>query len=188
MTKRSDITPIVDGILRVVALGGLTATILVAPGAVLLLDKPLRKYFARLDSRSQQREMRRILAYMKRQALVTEDYEHGMQISKKARKRLEKIDFDSLSIKSPPKWDKRWRILFYDIPESHKKARDKLAFKLRKLGCQQLQRSVWVHPFPCEEQVAHIALLYDVDSYITFIETSHINNAKALEERFSHLL
>ena len=188
MARRTDLTPVVDGLLRLVFVGGMVATTLLAPNAVRLLDKPLQGYFKGLDERARQREIKRILSYMKRQGVVTEDYDHGLHISKKARKRLEQANLEALRISIPHKWDKQWRIIFYDIPEKHKSGRDRLAWRLRQLGCQQLQRSVWIHPFPCEDQINTVALAHGVESYVTYLESQHINNERALLKRFSHLI
>ncbi len=181
-------SPVIDGLIRLVAIGSITAVALLAPNALQLLDKPLQNYFKKLDARARQREMKRILSYMKRSGLVTENYEHGLRISKKALKRLKHADLETITIKNQPKWDKRWRVIFYDIPEKQKNSRNQLAFKLRSLDCQQLQRSVWVHPFPCEDEINAVAIAYGVETFITYLETTHINNEKALIKRFEHLL
>lgn len=125
---------------------------------------------------------------MQRQGLVSGHYDHGLQITDKARKRLELAKLDTVTIPSPKRWDKRWRIIFYDIPESNKAGRDKLAHKLRRLGCQQLQRSVWIYPFPCENEVNTVSVAFGVEKYVTYLESVRIANKKALLNRFSHLL
>ncbi len=188
MPRRTDLSPVVDGLLRLFAISSLTATALLAPNAIQLFDKPLKKYFAKLDERAAAREMNRLLGYMRRKGLVTEDYQHGLAITKKARRRLELADLDAVTIAGPAKWDKQWRLIIYDIPEKYKAERDQFAFRLRQLGCQQLQRSVWIHPFPCEEAVNVLAVSHSIDTYITYFVTAHINNEAALKKRFSHLL
>ncbi len=187
MPKSTKISPIVDGLLRVAAMGGLAATMLVTPNALQLLDKPLRDYFSKLDDRGKQRELKRLTTYMRSNGLVSGSYEHGLEITDKARERLTQRSIDELAIDQPDCWDKQWRIVFYDIPEKHKAGRDALTSKLRELGCYQLQRSVWLHPFPCKEIIETIASSHELESYITYIETSFINNEQALFRQFAHL-
>lgn len=167
--------------------GGLTITTLLAPNALLLLDKPLQKYFRELDSRTRERELRKFVSYMKEKRLITSDYAHGLEITDKARDRLAQIDFNNLAITTPDKWDSKWRLCFFDIPENQKTARDGLSHKLRLLGCYQLQRSVWVHPFSYEEELMTVASFYQIDKYITYVETTHINNESKLVEKFKLL-
>ena len=42
------------------------------------------------------------------------------------------------------KWDKKWRIVMFDIPEKNKNLRHVLRWKLREWQFEKLQKSVWV--------------------------------------------
>mgnify|MGYP000162017091 CR=1 FL=1 len=184
MPRQSESSAIVDGVLRLIAIGGLTFAALLAPNTLQMMDKPLQRYFSTLDKRARERELRRISRYLREKKLVAENYEYGLELTAKARKRLAKNDITQLTIPTPAKWDKLWRVIFYDIPEDRRKNRNTLAFKLRQLGCYQLQRSVWVHPYPCHDVIATIAQAYQVESYITLIEANSIANQKQLIKKF----
>lgn len=188
MARRTEYSDVVDDALRVLTMVGVTGVALLAPNAIKALDKPLRKYFKHLDEKSRNREYRQVIAYLRKQRLITDSYEHGLQLTEKARKRLNRADIETLGIAKPKIWDKHWRMVIYDIPESQKIARNQFAFKLRQLGFEQLQRSVWVHPFPCEREIEVVASRYNIDRYVTYFQTSHINNEQALKARFTHLL
>lgn len=191
MKHRTKTALVVDDLLRFVVAGGAIATILVAPGMAKALDTPLRKYFNKFDKRKQQAELRRVLYYMKSQGLIattTNDYEHGLLVTKKGKGRLEQASYDNLVIGSPEKWDKRWRIVFFDIPEQCRIGRRQLIHKLKLLGFIQLQRSVWVHPFPCRQEIELVTSTYNVQKYVSYIEASSIDNQIALEKRFKTLL
>src|SRR3990167_10237133 len=176
MPRQTEKSIVIDGLLRLAAVGGLTAAVLFAPNAVQLFDKPLQKYFKKLDQRARERELRRTITYMKHYRLVTGDYEHGLQLTAKAKQRLERISFDEAFILHPKTWDKKWRIIFFDIPEPEKSNRDAFAAKLRRLGFKVLQRSVFVHPFPCRKQVEKVAEHYGVTRFVSYIETDHLDN------------
>ncbi len=49
------------------------------------------------------------------------------------------------------RWDGKWRIVAFDIPETMRVSRDKLRNVLRRSGFKQLQQSVWVFPHECGE-------------------------------------
>jgi DNA-binding transcriptional regulator PaaX len=187
MPMRNETSEAIDALLRGLTVGGLTLTMLLLPGTLVAFDKPLQRYFDKLDKEARERELRKMVGYMRRQNLIADNYEHGLHITDKARKRLAKADLDNLQIPTPEKWDKTWRIVFYDIPEKRRDARQILSNKLYLLGLHQLQRSVWIHPFPCEEIIQAIASAYGIDKYITYIEAKHINNQPALMKRFSKL-
>lgn len=63
------------------------------------------------------------------------------------------LQIDNLRIKKPMKWDKKWRIIIFDIPNIKNLYREAFRGKLKELGFCQLQKSVWIHPFDCEAEI-----------------------------------
>ncbi len=165
-------------------MGGVISVGLFAPNALRALDKPLKFYFKKMDARTREREIKKALTYMRRQGLVSGSYEHGLQITEKGWARAEKTSLDELQIPFPKKWDKKWRLVFFDIPEKKKTSRDALTRKIKELGLRQLQKSVWIYPYPCKSEIEQVCAQYEVDSYVTYIETSFIDKQKKLEELF----
>ena len=55
------------------------------------------------------------------------------------------------------RWDGRWRLVLFDLPESQGSARDRLRHYLRRRGFGYLQNSVWISPNPLEEEKAILA-------------------------------
>lgn len=181
----------IDGILRFAVGGGVIATILVAPGMAEVLDRPTRAYFNKLDKRAQQREIRRLVYYMRQRGLVvstSEDYMHGLVVTRQGLRRLKTVDFENIQIPILPKWDKRWRLVMFDIPESHRTGRRALMAKLKILGFLQLQRSVWVYPFPCRGEIEAVTTYYKVAKYTSYIEALSIDNEAALIKKFRTIL
>ena len=54
------------------------------------------------------------------------------------------------------KWDGKWRIVAFDIPERLQHLRRNVRRVLKRAGFIKLQHSVWVFPHECEEIVALI--------------------------------
>ena len=189
MSDRSDITStIVDAILKTLILSGTLTVTVMAPNALQALDKPLAKFFKKMDKRAQERELRRVLYYMKKKQLIrSQDYDHGISITALGRKRLQRVEIDSLTIAKPKKWDKKWRIVFFDIPESQKNGRDALTRKLKDLGFYQLQRSVLVHPYPCLNELTAVTHAYGINRFVSIIETDYIDKQKLLFRKFRNL-
>ncbi len=189
--QQKDSSAVVDGLLRFIIGGTAITTILVAPGMARVIDRPLYKYFQRLDKRTRERELKRALYYMKRKELISvspHGYEHGIKVTKKGSARLRAREFDTLAIKPQRTWDQKWRIVFFDIPEENRHGRRKLISKLKQLGFNQLQRSVWVYPFPCRAEVGLVATAYDVYKFVSYIEATGIDSPELLKERFSEIL
>lgn len=55
------------------------------------------------------------------------------------------------------KWDRKWRLFLFDIPERERSARRKLTRTLTKAGCGCLQGSVWIAPFVPPAFDRHVA-------------------------------
>ena len=72
------------------------------------------------------------------------------------------------------KWDGKWRVVAFDIPERHSSLRDKLRSILKRAGFEKLQHSVWIFPHDCKELIElindesalHRYVLYGVMEYI----------------------
>ncbi len=179
---------IVDAFLRVLITGGTISVALIAPNSLLFLDKPVGKYLNKLDKRSRERELDRILLYMRKKKLVdyslTESYQHGIVVTSAGKKRAQNADFDSMEIKKPKRWDGRWRLVFYDIPEAKKATRNLLKIKLQDLGFCLLQRSIWIYPYPCRKEIERVALHYQVNKYVTYVEIQYIDNENLLKKKF----
>ena len=58
------------------------------------------------------------------------------------------------SKKKPKRWDRRWRIVMFDVYEKRRTVRDKFRRELKEYGFIQLQRSVWIYPYECEEFIS----------------------------------
>jgi DNA-binding transcriptional regulator PaaX len=179
------------GLLKALVTGGLVGVAIIAPNAVTVFDKPIRHYLEKLDAKDRRRELKRAVYYAKRRGWVEvrdSDYQHGLQITEKGRRHLQKVELDSLVIPRPKQWDRKWRLVFYDIPEKHKAGRDALVQKLKGLGFYTLQRSILVHPFPCRAAIEAVTAAYKIEKYVSYIETDHIDQQGLLLKKFTSLL
>lgn len=68
-----------------------------------------------------------------------------LRLTNKGNKKIYR-DFSLLSL-SKKGWDKKWRIVFFDIEEISRSLRNKLRVKLKELGFAMLQKSVWITPY-----------------------------------------
>lgn len=83
---------------------------------------------------------------------------------KKAIKYLTK----ELSTKIPQKWNKKWHMIIFDIPENKKNLRDIVRQKLNFWNFYQLQKSVFIHPFCHEKEIAALKYLYNIGDYLQY--------------------
>ncbi len=76
-----------------------------------------------------------------------------IRLTEEGRKRAGMFQINSLKIKKPRKWDKKWRLVIFDISQLKKIQREVFRGKLKELGFYCLQKSVWVHPFDCRGEI-----------------------------------
>ena len=100
------------------------------------------------------------------------------------KKQAKKYDLDDIFIKIPKKWDKQWRLIMFDIPVGKQKGRLALLSKLRQLGFIMLQKSIWAHPFECQNGVAVLARAFEVDKYVHQLTCDNISAGEYLKNEF----
>jgi phenylacetic acid degradation operon negative regulatory protein len=74
----------------------------------------------------------------------------------------------------PGKWDGKWRIFFYKIPEERRKVRDQLRNELIWSGFAPLSNSAWISPNDLKEQVYTIVKKYDIADNVNFFVSENI--------------
>ena len=57
-----------------------------------------------------------------------------VRLTQKGEDRLRKFELMGYKLKKPKKWDKKWRMLIFDIKEERKGTRDKIRFTLKRIG------------------------------------------------------
>lgn len=82
------------------------------------------------------------------------------------------------------KWDGKWRMVFFDVEEAKRKRRDDLRRYLKKLGFWQMQRSVWVCPYDCENEVKYLREILEVPHEVKLGVLEKVENDRELREIF----
>jgi len=117
---------------------------------------------------------------LKRQGLAeTEDIdgEKFFWLTAKGVKRVMRYSVEELQIPKPEKWDGKFRVVIFDIPEKLRYPRALLRIKLYNLQFVQIQKSAYVHPYPCDEEIALITKQLLLSDFVT-IMTSEIKHGR----------
>lgn len=80
---------------------------------------------------------------------------------------------DAIDIKAQQfqkKWDKKWRLVIYDIPERSKKHREWLRHNLQALGFGMIQDSCWASCYDYTHQINHRCREYGLLKYLCIYE------------------
>lgn len=108
-----------------------------------------------------------------------------ISLTDKGKKMAGWLQIDRLKIKKPKKWDKKWRIVIFDIAELKKTHREAFRGKLKELGFKPLQKSVWIHPFTCKDEVDLLRDFFGLsEKDIRLIMAENIGEDKELKKIF----
>jgi len=115
------------------------------------------------------------------------DEKFKVQLTNKGRKRVKEYCFETMEIEKPKKWDGKWRVLIFDIPSRPKiynQARNALRNKIKDLGFFQMQKSVWVYPYECEDELLFIAELFQVQKHIEILTVEKLLHEEKIKRKF----
>jgi DNA-binding transcriptional regulator PaaX len=76
-----------------------------------------------------------------------------ISLTERGKKMAGWLQIDTLKIKRPGRWDGKWRIVTFDISQLKKIYREAFRGKLKELGFYPLQKSVWIYPFECRDEI-----------------------------------
>lgn len=177
-------------ILAIGLIAGAISLAVLAPNALQLLRLFSGKSRTKEDRLRQNRKFTKSLYYLKRRGdieLIPSGKDFILKVTQKGRKKVKKLRFETLSIATDKKWNKRWWLVLADIPsKTHRGRADAFRDKLKILGFYPLQRTVWVYPFDSRDGVDFVASYYDLTQFVTVMEVSAIDPAdeKVLVEFF----
>lgn len=163
-------------------------------GVALSLSGSPRRYFRVLKSIG--REWRKINEYNLKRSIrslyksklvreeVAKDGIIRLVLTEKGKLKALAYNIETMKIRSPRIWDKKWRMVVFDIPETLKSKREILRYHLKNLGFFELQKSVFVHPFDCYNEIEYIVEFYRLRKYLRFIVAESIDVDLLLREHF----
>ena len=168
--------------------------LLLEAGLVLSLTRRPDHYFRILKKASKEwkkineRYLRETIKKLYQSKLI--DYKENndgtvmLTLSEKGKNKILKYDLDKIEIKKPARWDKLWRLVIFDIPEEERAGRTALAAKLKELGFYPMQKSVFIHPYECKNEIDFIVEIFNLAPYVRFLRVKDIDVELDLKERF----
>jgi|SRR3989344_7356023 len=81
-----------------------------------------------------------------------------------------KNDFDE------SKWDGKYRIVIFDIPEQKRIVRNLFRRNIKKWGFKQLQKSVWISKMDIYDKLVRYINELGIDEWVTVIEADKLSN------------
>lgn len=87
-------------------------------------------------------------------------------------------------VRTKKRWDRRWRVIIFDIPEKRKTTRDALRSMMRGFQFYLLQGSVWVYPYDCEDEIALAKAELKLGANVIYMIVEKMEQDQHLKEHF----
>ena len=174
-TRRNNIQKI---ILASVAMAGFITVGLIAPnvlgamGKLGLLPKRRQKEF--INTSRKRLIARDLLRYEGKYLRLT-------PLGERELRRLQLAEF---KIKKPRRWDKKWRVLIFDIPEHRRGTREKVRHTLTAIGFIRLQDSVWIYPYDCENLITLLKADFKIGKDLLYMIVDSLEYDASVRSRF----
>lgn len=116
---------------------------------------------------------------------VKKDNRGFLYLTPKGERRLSEFGVVGFHLKKPKQWDRKWRVVSFDIKEKKKGVREQLRTTLAAVGFIRLHRSVWVYPYDCYDLITLLKTDYEMGRGILYVVAEYIENDGVLRQRFN---
>ncbi|MDD2657137.1 MAG: CRISPR-associated endonuclease Cas2 [Candidatus Pacebacteria bacterium] len=165
------------------AVGG----VMVAIGAVPDFSKILKYYTGQKKGARLNYRVKSVLGRLVTKGLITFEERNGKQyacLTDAGKRVLELETLKDASTRKPKRWDKRWRVVIFDIPERRRSIRVRLRRFMEEYGFVRLQDSVWVYPYDCEELISLVKAKFRIGTDVLYMIVEQLERDKHLREHF----
>ena len=108
-----------------------------------------------------------------------------ISLTEKGKKKAGWMQIDALKVKKDKKWDGKWRIIIFDISQLKKVQANAFRGKLKELGFQLLQKSVWIIPYKCKDEVDLLRSFFNLSKKeVRIITADDIEDDKVFKKKF----
>lgn len=121
------------------------------------------------------------------QLITYQEHKDGtvaLTLTEQGKEKILRYNLDTVTIKKPAQWDKVWRMVMFDIPEHLKTGRNALSLKLQQLGFFQMQKSVYIFPYECKNEIDFIVEIFELKPYVRFLIVKESDIDIDLRRRF----
>ena len=182
-TRRQNIQKIV---LASIKISGLMSFALLAPNALIVL-----KQFEGTSRKRRQNPKyvvnKSIDRLLDKGFITFEKTSRGtfIRLTKRGEEKLRNFDLKKVTPhRKRKKWDKKWRIVIFDVPEKRKVIRNKLRMSLMGIGFLRLQNSVWVYPYDCEDLMMMLKADFKIGKDALYVIADKIENDAVVRRHF----
>ena len=165
-------------VLSTIAVSGLLAVSMVAPNTVKVL-KSLGFHPNKREDEVIKRARKRLID--KGFVIYNNSF---LKITENGKKELNRFSINNWVINKPRKWDGRWRMLIFDIPEHRRSTRDKVRATLSSIGFIKVQQSVWIYPYDCGDLITLLKADFKIGKDLLYLIVDSMENDNKFKKLF----
>ena len=187
------IDPKTKEVLMLLGAGAFLAASIIFPGLP-MAAKPFIDVVKEADRNKRQKEwekfnlwrLRQVIKRMQNSKLVEVKEEKGIPIIKvtqKGKQKLLRYKIDEMVL-DESNWDGKWRLIIYDVQTGKRANSEMFRIMLNKLKFLKLQRSVYLTPFKCEDEIEYLRLLFEIGNEVQILKVGSLENEAAYRRYF----
>lgn len=177
------LSPLSQKILLLI-IGGLSLGLTHSPGRYFKIVKGMGEAWREINRKQLSDSIRSLYRSRLIDMKENKDGSIKMILTEKGKKKILLYNFEQMKISKPKIWDKKWRLVTFDIPEDLKKARNALREKLRELNFRKYQKSIFIHPYECRDEIDFVVEFFNLRPYVRYVVAENIDNELDFKERF----
>lgn len=163
---------------------GLTLGLTHSPARQYKILKAVGKEWQRIDKENLKEEIRNLYRTKLIREKENPDGTLTYVLTDKGKFKALTYKFREMKI-TEKEWDGKWRVVIFDIPEKLKSGRNALREKLKNLGFCELQKSVFVFPYECRNEIDFIVEFFNLRKYARYGVLDFIDNNIHLKQIFN---
>lgn len=136
-------------------------------------------YYHSFCAHTRQRSLRIALKRLERKHLVGTKGRHGegeeWYLTESGERLVRRLKL-KLEQARQKRWDGKWRMAIFDIPEQVRGRRDFLRKELSNLGFHPLQKSVWVSPYPLSDLFFAVTAELGLGKHLRLVTAERIHD------------
>ena len=193
ITDQVKIDPKTKEVLILLGSGVFLAASIIFPGLP-MAAKPFIDVVKEAERKKRQKEwekfnlwrLRQVIKRMQNSKLVEVKEEKGIPIIKvtqKGKQKLLRYKIDEMVL-DESNWDGKWRLIIYDVQTGKRANSEMFRIMLNKLKFLKLQRSVYLSPFKCEDEIEYLRLLFEIGNEVQILKVGSLENETAYRRYF----
>jgi hypothetical protein len=194
--RKNIIKPTVELVVGILGAAALVGAVVILPATPVVIT-PILKFLAKKNQENQELKnhkfdkvrlwilLRRLEKQKDVRFITDKDGSIQVELTEKGKVKHLKYKLDDLGSNFGTKsWDGKWRLIFFDVPETRRGGRDNFRRILKSLKFYPLQKSVYLTPYSCQDEIEYLRSYFGLGNQVQILVSDRIENDEAYKLYF----